>query len=62
MSNPPLPFPLIPDDADGADRDDRETPITREVDGQEVLDHDIDDNQVNSADADRIAVDPDEDA
>ncbi|WP_243231095.1 hypothetical protein [Microbacterium sp. CIAB417] len=50
MSNntfpPPVPLP-------GDGESDQEP--TREVDGEEVLDEDLDDDQVDSADADRIA-------
>ncbi|MGF6821144.1 hypothetical protein M2317_000030 [Microbacterium sp. ZKA21] len=50
MSNPyPAPFPFTPDDADAEDR------VTREVDGDEVLDEDIDADQVDSSEADRLA-------
>ncbi|UIN31000.1 hypothetical protein [Microbacterium binotii] len=50
MSNntfpPPVPLP--------GDGEPDEAP-TREVDGKEVLDQDLDDDKVDSADADRIA-------
>ncbi|GAB3149316.1 hypothetical protein GCM10027058_11380 [Microbacterium neimengense] len=50
MSNntfpPPVPLP--------GDGDPEETP-TREVGGEELLDEDLDDAQIDSADADRIA-------
>ncbi|WDG17762.1 hypothetical protein [Microbacterium sp. Clip185] len=50
MSNNTFPPPVpLPGDG-GADQD-----PTREVDGEEVLDEDLDDDQVDSADADRIA-------
>jgi hypothetical protein len=53
MSNntgvPPMPLPL-PGDDDGSGVD-----PTREVDDRDVLDADADDDQVNSADADRLA-------
>ncbi|WP_460795603.1 hypothetical protein [Microbacterium sp. GXF0217] len=52
MSNqypPPFPIPITPDDADA------EAPVTREVDGDEILDEDIDPNRVDSAEADRLA-------
>ena len=41
----------------GSDSDDD---ATREVDGEEVLDPDANDDQVDSAEADRIAADPDD--
>ncbi|WP_192900638.1 hypothetical protein [Microbacterium sp. RG1] len=50
MSNNTFPPPVpLPGDgeADGAP--------TREVDGKEVLDQDLDDDKVDSADADRVA-------
>ena len=50
MSNQyPPPFPVQPDDPDA------EPPVTREVDGDAVLDEDIDDDRLNSAEADRLA-------
>lgn len=50
MSNNTFPPPVpLPGDGDS----DREP--TREVDGEDLLDHDLDDDQVDSADADRIA-------
>lgn len=50
--NNPLP-PIVPGDAD--DGTDRDVDPTREVDGEEVLDHDLDDDLVDSAEADEIA-------
>lgn len=34
---------------------------TRDLDDEETLDPDLDDDQIDSADADRLAVDPDAD-
>ncbi|MFB7250613.1 hypothetical protein [Microbacterium sp. NPDC056234] len=51
------PFPIQPDGADA------EETVTREVDGEEVLDEDIDADQIDSAEADRLAAgDPDADS
>ena len=49
MSNPIPPIFPVPD----GDSDDN--PVTRVFDGEEILDPDVDDNQVDSAEADRIA-------
>lgn len=50
MSNPyPAPFPIPSDGADA------EESVTRDVDGGEVLDEDIDADRVDSAEADRLA-------
>jgi len=35
--------------------------VTRDLDDEETLDPDLDDDQISSADADRLAVDPDDD-
>ncbi|UYO98529.1 hypothetical protein OED01_07430 [Microbacterium sp. M28] len=43
------PFPIQPDGADA-----KET-VTREVDGEEVLDDDVDADRIDSAEADRLA-------
>ena len=57
MSNPfPPPLPL-PDDERPAD----DGVPTREVDGQEVLDPDLDDRLVDSAKADRLAAEASDD-
>lgn len=58
MSNPFPPLVPLPDD-DEPRRDD-EVP-TREVDGRETLDPDIDDALIDSAEADRIAATEDDD-
>jgi hypothetical protein len=50
----PLP-PVGPGDDDDVD-------ATREVDGEEVLDEDANDDLVDSADADALATQPDEDS
>lgn len=56
MSNPIIPpVPPVPHDDDASD-----VP-TREVDGERVLDPDVDDALVDSAKADRIAAGADED-
>lgn len=57
MSNPIIP-PVPPIVGD----DDREAVPTRDADGERVLDTDIDDSLVDSADADRVAADDDADA
>lgn len=44
------PFPLVPEDGDA-----RTGPGEMEVDGEPRLDPDIDDNLVDSAEADRLA-------
>jgi hypothetical protein len=57
MSNPIIPpVPPVPHDADADD-----VP-TRDVDGERVLDPDVDDDLVDSAEADRVAAGADEDA
>ena len=43
------PFPIQPDGADA------EESVTREVDGEEVLDDDVDADRIDSAEADRLA-------
>lgn len=50
MSNNTFP-PPVPLPGDG----ERDQEPTRDVDGEEVLDEDLDDDQVDSAEADRIA-------
>jgi hypothetical protein len=55
MSNPTFP-PLPP-----RDDDDLDGVPTREVDGERVLDPDIDDALVDSAEADRLATGVDDD-
>jgi hypothetical protein len=55
MSNPIPPIVPLPDDAAP------DSVPTREVDGETVLDHDADDTQVTSAEADRIASTADSD-
>lgn len=56
MSNPIIPpVPPIPHDDDAAG-----VP-TRDVDGERVLDPDVDDALVDSAEADRVAAGEDED-
>ncbi|WP_243225527.1 hypothetical protein [Microbacterium sp. CIAB417] len=56
MSNPyPAPFPIDPDGSDAEDR------VTRDVDGEEVLDEDLDADQIDSAEADRLAAGGSED-
>lgn len=57
MSNQPFPAPLpVPGDATipGVEDADRLEP-TREEDGRDVLDHDLDDARIDSAAADVIA-------
>lgn len=55
MSNP---TPIVPA---GDGLDDSDSPATREVDGEEVLDADANDDLIDSADADHLAsTDPDE--
>lgn len=55
--NTPLP-PAVPGgENQGADRD---VDPTREVDGREVLDEDLDDDLIDSADADQLAAGDDE--
>ena len=49
MSNNTFPPPVPLGDDDPADE------VTREVDGDEVLDEDVDDDLVDSAEADRLA-------
>ncbi|MEU4015544.1 hypothetical protein AB0E56_09775 [Microbacterium sp. NPDC028030] len=56
MSNPIIP-PVPPVPAG----DDDDVP-TREVDGERVLDQDVDDALIDSAEADRVAAGDDEDA
>lgn len=53
MTNQPIPAPMPLGDADDTDRS--EAVVTREVDGDEVLDRDANDDLVDSAEADRIA-------
>lgn len=55
MSNPPPPIPPFTGD-------DTEDVPTRIVDGKEVPDPDADDAQVDSAEADRLAAEADDDA
>lgn len=56
MSNPIIPpVPPIPHD------DDPDGVPTRDVDGERVLDPDVDDALIDSAEADRIAAGADED-
>ncbi|QNA92832.1 MULTISPECIES: hypothetical protein [unclassified Microbacterium] len=55
MSNPLIP-PVPPVSTGGND----EVP-TREVDGERVLDQDVDDALIDSAEADRVAAGDDED-
>ncbi|PRA79994.1 hypothetical protein [Microbacterium sp. MYb66] len=58
MSTPFPPVPPLPAD------DDADAVPTRDVDGERVLDPDIDDDAVDSAEADRLAAevgDPDDD-
>ena len=50
-------MPIVPPGALAGDADD--TAPTREVDGEHVLDDDIDPDQVSSIDADRAAADGD---
>ncbi|MGS0560128.1 hypothetical protein [Microbacterium aurugineum] len=57
MSNPIIPpIPPIPQD------EDREGAPTQEVDGERVLDPDVDDALIDSAEADRVAAGADDDA
>lgn len=51
--------PIIPPGAFSGHDD--ETVATREVDGEEVIDEDVDPDQVSSIDADRVATQSDED-
>jgi len=50
--------PILPVPGD----DDADDPVTKEVDGEQTLDPDADDDLVDSADADRLAVQADDDA
>lgn len=68
MSNPPIsPFPLPDDDraADGGVAEPGvDEPVTIERDGERMIDPDVDDSQIDSAAADRLAAgtEPEEDA
>lgn len=58
MSNPlipPLPLPDDDDRPDGGASHAGDDPVTVERDGERVVDPDIDDDQVDSAAADRLA-------
>ncbi|KAA9150138.1 hypothetical protein F6B41_21045 [Microbacterium lushaniae] len=55
MTNNPLP-PIVPGGEDSAAQD-ADVDATRTIDGEEVLDEDVNDDLVNSADADAIAAD-----
>ncbi len=57
MTNNPLP-PIVPGGEDSAAQD-ADVDATRTVEGDEVLDEDVNDDLVNSADADAIAADQD---
>ena len=48
-------FPVVPAEGDEPDR------ATKEVDGEQVLDPDADPELIDSADADRIAAEEDDD-
>ena len=56
MSNP---FPAVPPLPHG---DDPDAVPTRDVDGERVLDPDVDDALIDSAEADRVAAETDDDA
>lgn len=57
MSNPIIPpIPPLPQD------EDHEGAPTQEVDGERVLDPDVDDALIDSAEADRVAAGADDDA
>ncbi|MGO2520364.1 MAG: hypothetical protein ACTH8F_09595 [Microbacterium sp.] len=59
MSNPPIVPLLLPDDdraaAEGVAEPGVDDPVTVERDGERMIDPDIDDSQVDSAAADRLA-------
>ncbi|WP_309128558.1 hypothetical protein [Microbacterium sp.] len=57
MSNPTPNY--LPEDPDAAAEDDL---VTREVDGETVLDPDADDDLIDSAEADRLAAGADDEA
>ena len=48
--------PILPVPGD----DDADDPVTKEVDGEQTLDPDADDDLIDSADADRLAVHADD--
>lgn len=55
MNNPPI--PIVPVDPDRIDEEAADTVVdgTREVDGRTALDPDAADEQIDSAEADRLA-------